>query len=459
MLQYKIVNDLTHYATGVVGGRSAAAVAASVEAAVRDGALQAGQRLPPIRQLAVSLALSPATVAAAYRSLARRGLVTTEGRRGTRVTARPPVTGRPDAAVPGGVRNLADGNPDPALLPPLGPVLAGIPVAPRLYEGDPKLPELVGHGRRLLAADGLGAGAAGGIEAGAVAIVGGARDGIERTLQAHLRPGDRVAVEDPAFTGVLDLLAALGLVTEPVAVDDRGMLPDALGAALRGGCQAVIVTPRAHNPTGAALDGDRAAALREVLGTRPEALIVEDDHAGPVAGAPGHTVTDPRQPRWAHVRSVSKWLGPDLRLALLVGDDTTIARVEGRQLLGTGWVSHVLQRVVAALLDDPATAELVARAARTYAARRRALVDALAELGVGAHGRSGTNVWVPVREETATVTALRDAGWAVDAGERYRLRAGPGVRITVSTLLPDEAPALASAIAACVRPAAGRPSA
>ena len=62
--------------------------------------------------------------------------------------------------------------------------------------------------------------------------------------------------------------------------------------------------------------------------------------------------------RWATIRSVSKWLGPDLRAAVLVGDPTSVSRVEGRQAL-TGWVSYLLQGVVAAVSSDPTTGELL----------------------------------------------------------------------------------------------------
>ena len=66
----------------------------------------------------------------------------------------------------------------------------------------------------------------------------------------------------------------------------------------------------------------------------------------------------------------------------------------------------------------------VREAGRIYTARRRALVDALTERGIASHGRSGFNVWVPVREETSAVDALRSAGYAIAAGERFRLQSG-----------------------------------
>jgi DNA-binding transcriptional MocR family regulator len=152
---------------------------------------------------------------------------------------------------------------------------------------------------------------------------------------------------------------------------------------------------------------------------------------------------------------VSKVLHPDLRLALLAGDELTIARIEGRQELGPRWVSHILQATVVELLRDPSFAATTTRARDAYTARRRALVEALAEHGLTAHGRSGLNVWVPVREEAPVIRALYEAGWIVLAGERFRVETPPGLRITTSTLLEDEAPAVAAVIAAVE--GAGRP--
>ena len=430
-----------------IAGRTASALAASVEEAVREGRLAPGAPLPTVRSLARSAGVSPATVAAAYRALRARGLVSAQGRRGTRVTHRPPLAAPAPPPVPAGLRDLADGNPDPAFLPPLRRLLSRLPAPVRLY-GGPTIDESL----RALAARQL---EADGIEAGSLAVVGGALDGVERVLQSQLRSGDRVAVEDPGYSGVLDMVAALGLVGEPVPLDDAGPEPDGVARALRAGCRALLVTSRAQNPTGAALDAARVRELRRVLDRHPDLLVVEDDHAGPVAGPPAATLTRGRA-RWAVVRSVSKSLGPDLRLAVLAGDAGTVARVEGRQALGQGWVSHLLQGLVAELWADGKTQELLRAATAAYAARRAALVAALARHGIEAHGRSGMNVWLPVAEEVATVSRLAAAGWAVRAGERYRLKSGPAIRITVSRLADSDMQRLASDVAAAVRPPAAR---
>jgi DNA-binding transcriptional MocR family regulator len=429
---------------------SATEVAASVEDAVRTGALLPGAALPPVRVLAAQLGLSAATVASAYRRLRLRGLASGAGRRGTRITARPPLAAERPAPPASGLRDVAEGNPDPRLLPPLRAHRARLDAAATLYGAPAALPALVRLASRDLARDG--------IPAAHLAVMGGAMDGIERVLQSHLRPGDVVAVEDPGYTAVLDLVGALGLVPRPVAVDDSGPLPGELDRALRSGAQAFILTPRAQNPTGAAMDLPRARLLRQVLDRHPDVLVVEDDHAGPVAGVPARTVCHAERARWAVVRSVSTSLGPDLRVAVLAGDAATVARVRGRQAVGAGWVSHILQGLVAGLWGDPSCEARLRRAADAYAERRRRLLEALATHGVTGTGRSGLNVWVPVREEAATVAHLAARGWAVRAGERYRMKSPPAIRITVSTLTARETAQLAADVAESQR-GAGRTSA
>mgnify|MGYP001823799183 CR=1 FL=1 len=399
--------------------------------------------MPTVRGLATQLGISPTTVAGAYRILRERGLLITAGRRGTRISPAPPVAAAWTAPVPAGTLDLAAGNPDAALLPRLGPFLKRLSPEPRLYSDDIHSPELMRLARERLAADGL--------PCPAIAVVSGALDGIERVLTARLRPGDKVAVEDPGFPGVLHLVRALGLVLVPMRIDDEGPLPDAARAAIAAGARAMVVTPRAQNPTGACLSPERTRALRAILAEHADLLVIEDDHCEVAAGAEAHTLCTEATRHWAIVRSVSKTLGPDLRLAILSGDEGTVARVAGRQLLGSRWVSHLLQELVVALWSDAQVDRRLAEAAERYAERRSALREALASVGIDSHAESGLNVWIPVPEETPVVQALAEAGYAVRAGEAYRIESPPAVRITSAALPPEEAAAIAEVLAAALR--------
>jgi DNA-binding transcriptional MocR family regulator len=238
----------------------------------------------------------------------------------------------------------------------------------------------------------------------------------------------------------------MGLQIEPVRVDEHGLVPGELSRALERGAKAVIGTPRGQNPTGAAVDGARAAELREALAQHPEALVVEDDYVAAVAGAPYQPLHGTTA-HWTVIRSLSKVVGPDLRIATMAGDPLTISRVEGRQLLGPGWVSHLLQQLAAEVLASRATAKHLERVQRIYAERRQALVEALASRGIEASGDSGLGVWIPLQEESATVQLLLERGWAVSPGERYRFRTPPGIRVTTTDLEPAEARELAEALA------------
>jgi DNA-binding transcriptional MocR family regulator len=422
-----------------IAGTTSVNIAGSVEHSVATGKIASGSQLPPVRALALHLEVSPATVAGAYRLLQDRGVVVSDGRRGTHVRPSAPLTMPAEPPLPEGVRDLAGGNPDARLLPDLASAMKKVMPAQRVYGEELNDSRLLSLARDSFIADG--------VPVQQVAVVSGALDGIERVLREHLRAGDRVVVEDPCFTGVLDLLSALALVVVPVAVDDEGFVTDDFRAAIRSS-NAVIVTPRAQNPTGAAHSIRRARELRALLATRPALLVIEDDHAGIIAGAEYRTLVDAKRERWAVVRSVSKSLGPDLRLALLASDPHTHARVEGRQTLGIRWVSHILQQLVVALWRDKAPQ----RAQHAYAQRREALLTALQQRGIRGHGASGLNVWIPVADENSVVQALMQRGWAVNAGERYRIRTRPAIRVTIAALDPKDAPKFASDLAAIMAP-------
>jgi DNA-binding transcriptional MocR family regulator len=429
-----------------IEGETAAELVESVERAVSQGELAPGERLPSIRRLALEVGLSPVTVAAALAELRRRGVVVSEPRRGTRIGERPPL-GSARAAVPAppGARDLSLGNPDPSLLPDLARALAGTELPVRLYGEPAALPELATLAAKQLREEG--------IAGGTPCIVSGALDGIERVIDAHLRAGDRVAVENPGYVALFDLLRARGLTLDPVAIDSRGMRPSGLKAALVRGASAAIITPRGQNPTGAALDAERAGELREVLAVAPDALVIEDDHLGAVAGSALHTTTTGRE-RWAATRSVAKALGPDLRLAVLAGDPQTLARVQGRQQCGPGWVSYLLQRLVLGLWRDAEVLALIERASTTYGERREGLLKALETHAIPATGASGLNVWVPVQDEAGVVGALLQHGWVVAPGTPFRLAGSPpAIRITIATLAAPAAARLAADLADVLAPA------
>jgi DNA-binding transcriptional MocR family regulator len=417
----------------------AQAIALDFERRIDAGALGAGERLPAVRALAAELGVDPGTAAAAYRMLRDRGLVISDGRRGTRVAAqlepRPSRAGR----VPPGIRDLASGIVDPVLVPAVGRALERVAArAPDVtrYEENAKLDALVAFASAEFGRAG--------VDATALSFVGGTLDGLERVLQAHLRPGDRVGVEDPAFPRLLDLLQALNLRAVPIAIDDEGLDPDQLDRALTRGLDALLVTPHGQNPFGASLSGERASALRSVIGTR-DLLLVEDAHGWEVGHRPS-TLTG-GQRRWAVIRSLSRLLGSDVRVAFVAGDPQTVARVEARQAVTTSWVSRLLQEVVAEMLAGPDVRGELRRASAETNTRRGGLLAALERRGVRAHGRSGLHAWIPVREEGFAVGRLLDAGYAVRAGERFRLRTPPAVRVTTAQLLAEEVEPLAGALA------------
>lgn len=337
--------------------------------------------------------------------------------------------------MPPGLRDLAGGFPDPALLPVLLPPRRVDPVKGS-HRGSPRLRGLEELSREWFARDG--------VPHDRVTFSHGALDCMSRLLSTELKPGDTVAVEDPGFHHLLDLVPALGLRMAPVAVDDEGIRPDALRTVLRAGARAVVCSPRGQSPLGACFSARRRAALLDVLAGFPAVLVVEDDHNADVAGAASFSLASGGLPRWAQVRTVSKHLGIDLRWAAVACDATTLARHDGRMLLTSGWVSHLLQETVARAMSDQRVRTLVAGAGRTYTERRDGLVARLGEYGIAAHGASGLNVWVPVRDESAVVNGLRSRGWWIAAGARFRIAAPPAVRITTAALTGSDADRLAS---------------
>lgn len=424
-----------------ITGKTAAEIFDSIRTLTRTGKLMPRQELPTVRGLATTLGVNRNTVSMAYKRLVTAGIAVTQGRLGT-VVRDQPDPGEQEGLLPGSpLTDLGSGNPNAIWLPDVGAVLARRRYRTRLYGEATVDPELEVLARRWLTGDCP--------ERYAVNLTHGAVDGIERLLAAYLVAGDKVAVEDPCFVSNINTLRAAGLQPVGAAVDAQGMRADELEQALEQGAQAVIVTPRAHNPTGCGLSAARARKLRTVLAKYPHVLVLIDDHFSLLAVADYFNVIPPTTHRWALIRSVSKPLGPDLRLAFVASDELTSQRLRLRLAPGTNWVSHLLQDAVCACLSSPEVAAQITQAREDYAHRREILAAALTEKGIAvAAPADGSNLWVPLQMDSQPVVlALAQQGWLVRAGEPFGVDApAHGLRITASTIDEQAAQGFASAL-------------
>ena len=443
---------------GTISGATAAEIAASVRGLIERGELEPGQALPPVRTLAEQLGVNRNTAVAAYTRLARDGAVIAQGRAGTRVAGRPAVAqegfapaGRHRTLAPdvpaGTLRDLGTGNPAPSLIPGLATALAGVVGRPVLY-GEPVIDRGFEAWARAWVAPDVPTGAD-----AALTLTSGAVDAIERLLAAALVRDDAVALEDPCFLASIQTVRHGGYRAIPVPVDEQGMTPDGLRAALDAGARAVVTTPRAQNPTGASLGAGRAEELRAVLADHPYVLVIEDDYYSFLSRSPFRSIVGEGHRRWALVRSVSKFLGPDLCLAVTATDPATAERLALRLSPGTTWVSHLLQRLAHGVLRDEAALALIERAGDHYAERNTAAAAALTAQGVTVRPGDGMSLWVPVPRPAREVAAeLARRGWLVRTGDEFRLLpdAEPSrhLRLTVHDLGPAELEQLASDLAA-----------
>lgn len=414
-------------------GSTAQEIYQSLRAAIEAGDMAEGAALPTMRALADRLGVNRNTVAAAYQRLVQSGLAVADGRRGTRVAPRQ-ADGAPAPGMIGG-RDLASGNPDPRLLPDLRAIWPAIAEAPPAIYGDPVVwPALGDWATAAFARDGL---------AGDMLVTSGAVDAMSLCLQSRLKPGDAVALEEPCFLSALRLVRLLGLRPVPVAIDDQGITPSGLAEALRQQPRALIVTPRAHSPTGACLSPARAAELQPLIAAAPDLAVIEDDHFSLLSSAPAVSLA-PSAGRWAVIRSLSKFLGPDLRLACVLADRATATAMADRQGATSRWASRWLQAAAATALLAPDMPARLAVAGAAYAERRLALIRALADRGIAAMGAEGINVWIPLGHDDAVAAALARQGWSVLSGAPFRIAGAGGIRVTISDLAPADAQAFAA---------------
>ena len=430
-------------------------IASAIARLITSGELQPGDRIPTVRDLAVRLGVSPATVSHAWQTLAAAGLIISRGRSGSFVRSLPrdwlPHRYRGMTGATGARLDLSRGTPDPELLPSLGPAMSRLVRRwgaehgePANYQARPDIPELHDLLRDTWPNP---------VES--ITVTNGALDAIDRTLAALVRLGDRIIVESPTFPPFLDLAELYGLDVIAVPMDAEGMLAEEFARALMRKPAVVLMQPRAHNPTGVSMSPARAATLAGILarsGPGHEALVIEDDHSGAISTASEVSMARWLPERVLRVRSFSKSHGPDLRIGALGGPRRLIDRVVARRLLGPGWTSRMIQALLYEVLTDPLTTAEVERARDVYAERQVVLARALTEAGLPTDPGDGLNMWLEVADERAAVAQLAAAGIQVAQGAPFQADgASPRLRVTVGMVPVTNAADVAAALAAAAR--------
>ena len=415
-------------------------IAATVARLITSGDLAPGDRLPTVRELALELGVSPATVSHAWQALSSVGLIVSRGRSGSFVMAAPRkwlpprfqgLAGQLEATR----LDLSSGTPDPQLLPALGPALSRVAerAGTASYLDQPVIPELEAVLRSSWP-----------YPVEAITVVDGALDALSRAMETVVRFGDRVVVEDPGFPPIFDLLDHFGAVRVPVGLDEHGMRPDLLREALTLRPSAILLQPRAQNPTGRSLTTARAEELASVIrrsrhaSDASDAIVIEDDHSGEIAIARDVSLGSWLPGQVLHIRSFSKSHGPDLRIAALGGPTELIERLVARRILGPGWTSRMLQRILYDLLIDSTSISEVNDARRIYRSRQQRLSDALAAHGMKLPPSDGINTWLEVADERAAIVQLAAAGIRVAAGTPFEAStSGNFVRVTAGVVRSD----------------------
>lgn len=411
---------------------SAVEIADYFSVRIRRGDMSCGDALPPVRQLASELKVNPNTVASAYARLRDAGLITTGGRRGSRV-AEAPSTFDIGAGAIEGLFDLSQGNIDPQLIPPLErlaqlqlPTMTG-------YDQSSNVPQLMAVAGQWLHEQGI----TDTMET-PLAVFSGALDAMERALRAHTLPGDRIAVEDPCWPPVLKLLNFLKLKAVPLAMDADGCsLPDDGTKTIK----AAILTPRAQNPTGFCMTQQRAQQWTDWFSRHPDCLLIVDDFWGPLAQCRFPPLVNPAAQ--VYVLSLSKFLGPDLRCAICCGSPVLLAEMQRQQLLSARWVSHILQHIAAGLWHQLNQSNQLQQASQIYQQRRRQILQHLpARIRAQQKHSEGVHIWLTVESEAQAVQAMAARGWAIQAGEAFRINSQSAVRISLANVGEQHQPQL-----------------
>ena len=392
-----------------VAGNQSSRVHAGLRAAILEGRIAAGTRLPSSRTLAEQLGLRRNAVVVAYEHLLSDGLAEARVGAGTYVSAQLPrgTVGAPAAPRLPAPRQapfaLGRTHADPTTLRRLGAALRR-----RLASADPAW---FGYGdprggRELRAALAAHLAATRGLrcDPDCILITSGTQQALRLCAEALLRPGDAIWLEDPGYPAARRLFEAMGAGTVAVPVDAAGLMVEA-GRRRAPHARLAYVTPSHQFPTGVAMSMARRVALLD-WAREADAWVLEDDYdsefryAGPpltaLAGIDGHA-------RVAYLGTFSKTLFPGLRIGFLVVPPTLLAPVCAARAATDRFPPAPLADALAELLRDGSFAAHVRRMRSRYRAARDLVVDTL-------RSSSGGRLQVAVPEQGLHLVARLPPG-------------------------------------------------
>ncbi|NMH82524.1 PLP-dependent aminotransferase family protein [Pseudonocardia xinjiangensis] len=401
----------------------------ALRAAITDGRLAVGVRLPASRVLAVDLEVSRGVVVAAYQRLYDEGLLRTDGPRGTAVASAPPAVAVPPVrnARPAPGVDLSPGVPDLSAFPRAAWLRAeravlGSAAAADLGYGDPRGNPVL---RRELAG---WLGRTRGVRADAedIIVVAGVAQALG--LLAQVLAGERAGIEDPGSRGTREQLAHWGVEPVPVPVDADGLDVTALA---RSGVRVVLVTPAHHFPTGVVLAPGRRRELLDWAAAG--GLVIEDDYDAEhrYDRAPVPALQGMAPDRVAHTGSVSKTLAPGLRIGWVVAPRALQPELVARKRMTDLGNAALPQLVLAQLIASGELERHLRRVRTRQRARRDAMLAALRHHLPDAriHGvAAGLHLLVtfpPGLDDRVLAERARDSGVLVQPLSWHRVADGP----------------------------------
>lgn len=406
----------------------------ALAADIASGRLQRGQQLPTHRALAGALGIDLTTVTRAYAEAQKAGLTEARPGRGTFVAETM-------------VRQRNGARPELDLSMNLPPQPLGADLESRIALGIAAIAREGGLSPHLTYRESGGSRAERDAAAGwlrpriphadgdRLVICPGTQNALFDLLLAVARPGDVVLTEDLTFPGMKAAAAYAGVRLEGVAMDQAGILPDALAAACRAHRpRAVYLIPTIHNPTTATMPQPRREEVAAILRAH-DVLLIEDDAYGMLApdAVPIAALVPERSYFCA---TLSKCIAPGLRVSFILAPNRDAAGTVADALRATAQMPPFLMVALVTRWLQDGSADAIIGAIRGEATARQALAaDVLAGHTVFAHP-NGHHVWIPLPPRwtgAEFASHLQGQGLAVVTEEAFSLAPGqpPAVRVSL----------------------------